>query len=174
MPAETLALSTCYRGWESYQVSLTRTVARLTPEQLAWKPTPEHRSGGELVHHIIEGRVSWIDHFLGEGSTQVVVHPLTPAGHESAAELVRGLQASWQTIAHALAGWSTADLAHTYPITYKEKHYLLTRQWVIWHVLSHDMHHGGELTLMLGMQGIAVPELGDEGGHLAELTPLAE
>jgi hypothetical protein len=27
---------------------------------------------------------------------------------------------------------------------------------------------------MLGLQGIAIPELGDEGGHLAERAPLAE
>jgi uncharacterized damage-inducible protein DinB len=57
---------------------------------------------------------------------------------------------------------------------YKGKNYALTRQWIIWHVIAHDLHHGGELTLMLGMQGIALPELGDEGGHLSERAPLAE
>jgi hypothetical protein len=34
------------------------------------------------------------------------------------------------------------------------------------------MHHGGELALMLGMQGVGVPELGDLGGHLT-YPPLA-
>lgn len=32
--------------------------------------------------------------------------------------------------------------------------------------MSHDLHHGGQLALMLGLQGIDVPELGDKGGHL--------
>ncbi len=76
-------------------------------------------------------------------------------------------------IEDALTRWSTADLAQTYSVTYNGKNHIITRQWVIWHVLSHDTHHGGELTLMLGMQGIALPELG-EGGHLAERAPLAE
>jgi uncharacterized damage-inducible protein DinB len=34
-----------------------------------------------------------------------------------------------------------------------------TFQWVIWHVLEHDMHHGGELAQTLGMHQIPVPEL---------------
>ncbi len=57
---------------------------------------------------------------------------------------------------------------------YRGKNYALTRQWITWHIIAHDLHHGGELTLMLGMQGIALPELGDEGGHLSERAPLAE
>ena len=44
---------------------------------------------------------------------------------------------------------------------------------MILHILAHDFHHGGELAVTLGMQGIALPELGDEGGHLAERAPLA-
>lgn len=174
MTTDRLSLMTCYSGWDDYQVSLTRTVARLTHEQLAWRPTREHRSVGELVQHIVEGRIGWIGHFLGEGSAEVKAWPPTPDVHEDAVELVKGLETSWQMIEDALTRWSTVDLTQTYPTTYKGKNYLLTRQWVIWHVLSHDTHHGGELTLMLGMQGIALPELGDEGGHLAERAPLAE
>jgi hypothetical protein len=32
--------------------------------------------------------------------------------------------------------------------------------------LAHDLHDGAELAVTLGMQGIALPELGDQGGHL--------
>ncbi len=67
----------------------------------------------------------------------------------------------------------TTDV-HSLMTLYKGKNYALTRQWITWHVIAHDLHHGGELTLMLGMQGIALPELGDEGGHLSERAPLAE
>jgi len=30
-----------------------------------------------------------------------------------------------------------------------------TRQWVIWHMLEHDLYHAGELSLTLGMYGLA-------------------
>jgi hypothetical protein len=39
--------------------------------------------------------------------------------------------------------------------------------------MCHDIHHGGELAVMLGIQGIPTPELGDAGGHLI-LLPLAD
>jgi hypothetical protein len=28
------------------------------------------------------------------------------------------------------------------------------------------LHHGGQVALMLGLQGVEAPELGDKGGHL--------
>ena len=30
------------------------------------------------------------------------------------------------------------------------EHYSFTRQWVIWHLIEHDLHHGGEISLTLG------------------------
>lgn len=39
--------------------------------------------------------------------------------------------------------------------------------------MAHDLHHGGELALIRGTQGIAVPELGDLGGNLT-VAPLTE
>ncbi len=30
----------------------------------------------------------------------------------------------------------------------------LTRQWIIWHVLEHEILHGGELSLALGTYGL--------------------
>ena len=50
---------------------------------------------------------------------------------------------------------------------------VFSRQWTIWRILSHDLHHGGGLALLLGMQGIDIPDLGEQGGHLTE-PPLAE
>ncbi len=47
--------------------------------------------------------------------------------------------------------------------------YLVSRQWTIWRILSHDLHHGGQLAILLGLQGIDIPDLGERGGHLTEL-----
>jgi uncharacterized damage-inducible protein DinB len=29
-----------------------------------------------------------------------------------------------------------------------------TRQWIIWHLVEHDVHHGGEISFSLGMHGV--------------------
>ncbi len=34
--------------------------------------------------------------------------------------------------------------------------------------MAHDIHHGGELAVMLGTQGIEIFELGNLGGHIIE------
>ena len=34
-----------------------------------------------------------------------------------------------------------------------------TRAWVVWHLIEHDLHHGGEISQILGTNGIRAPEL---------------
>ena len=46
--------------------------------------------------------------------------------------------------------------------------YLVSRQWTVWRILSHDMHHGGQIAMMLAIQGIEAPELRTLGGHIVE------
>ncbi|MFL5591157.1 MAG: DinB family protein [Ktedonobacteraceae bacterium] len=178
MTTDAHSLMTLYKGWEDYQISLVRAIAPLSREQLAWRPAPHLRSGGEIASHIIGGRIQWFHSILGAGSaefaSQVAAWRPEDAIEEKPAELVRWLEATWQMIEEALTSWNVADLAQTYHLPYQGENYALTRQWIIWRVSSHDLHHGGELAVTLGVQGIALPELGDEGGHLAERAPLAE
>ena len=53
-----------------------------------------------------------------------------------------------------LAGWSPDDMRQTFPDEGDGEIVELSRAWVVWHVMEHDLHHGGELSLTLGMHGI--------------------
>ena len=77
----------------------------------------------------------------------------------TAAELVEGLEATWQMIRDCLDRWTPAMLDD--PFTRERPHGTVTRtrQWILWHVIEHDLHHGGELCLTLGMHGLPVPDL---------------
>ncbi len=179
MTINTNSVMPLYKGWDDYQISLVRTVGRLSPEQLGWRPAPNMRSVGEIVAHIIGGRIQWFHHTLGEGSAEfandVAAWSPEEKTEENPDDLVRWLEATWGMMEEALNRWTASDMAQVYDLPpYQGKKYVLTRQWIMWRVLSHDIHHGGELAVMLGMQGISIPELGDEGGHLAERAPLAE
>ena len=179
MSPNTGTLMSLYHGWEDHQISLVRTITRLSGDHLAWRPAPHLRSAGELVSHLIALRIQWFQGVFGAGSTesaeQLLACPAADFLKEQPDELVKWLEITWQLIQDTLNGWTVADLAHTYQLPpYQGKTFLLNRQWIIWHVIAHDLHHGGELALMLGMQGVALPELGDEGGHLVERVPLAE
>ena len=144
MTTDVHSLMTLNKGWDDYQISLVRAIAPLSREQLAWRPAPHLRSGGEIASHIIGGRIQWFHSILGAGSTdfasQVAAWRPEDAIEENPAELVRWLEATWQMIEEALTNWDVADLAQTYQLPpYKGKNYALTRQWIIWHVIAHDL-----------------------------------
>jgi uncharacterized damage-inducible protein DinB len=152
------SLTRFYQGWETYHGYLTNTIAPLTSEQLALRAAPNLRSIGILAAHIIAARVVWFHTVMGEGPADLMpmrtwddYDPI----RQSAAELVAGLEATWSLIQECLARWTAVDLDQTF----QRRDGLVSRQWIIWHVIEHDLHHGGELFLTCGIQGLPVPEL---------------
>jgi uncharacterized damage-inducible protein DinB len=182
------SLITVYDGWEGYNTSLVHAVEPLTPAQLAWRPAPNLRSVGEVVRHISLGRVTWFTRMGAPGSAQinnqikqsepdsdgnVDVVEESVAITENAAEQVRWLNLTWSMIEATLKTWPVSDLTQTYRHKWNGDLYNVSRQWTIWRILAHDIQHGGELSLMLGMQGLEAFELGPLGGHIT-LPPLAQ
>jgi len=72
----------------------------------------------------------------------------------SAAELVAGLETTWAIIESGLKRWTAADMVEVFYRPGSDKTRSYTRQWIIWHVLEPDLHHGGELSFALGAQGL--------------------
>jgi uncharacterized damage-inducible protein DinB len=177
MDTEPMSLSKVFEGWEGYQLSLANTVRPLTPEQLKWRPAAHLRSVGELIGHISQGRLEWFARMQAPRSAELASQTGADNPQETlyanAAALVRHLESSWSVIEASLREWTVADLSATYRHTYNGQTYAVSRQWTIWRILTHDVHHGGEVALMLGLQGMAVPELGDMFGHLV-MPPLAK
>ncbi|GLV53496.1 hypothetical protein KDH_03490 [Dictyobacter sp. S3.2.2.5] len=173
----TSSLASVYEGWDGHQRSLVRAIAPLSPSQLSYRAAPHLRSVGEIASHLSLGRVGWFQRMHAPGSEEVArqVEGWEEESRivENAAELVRRLEVTWHMIETTLHTWTISDLAQTYQHTYWGKTYAISRQWTIWRIMSHDLHHGGELVILLGIQGIDVPELGDLGGHITE-PPLVD
>lgn len=161
MTEQGFPLTAFYSGWGSYQRSLVRIIAPLSPEQLALPSAPHHWSIGMVVQHIVANRVFWFQTWMGEGNPDLAPIATWGWGQEdrpvgSAAELVVKLEATWQMIEDALARWTPADLGDLVSVPEEEQGRFSerTRQWIIWHVLEHEIHHGGELSLALGTHGL--------------------
>jgi uncharacterized damage-inducible protein DinB len=158
MAEENFTLSTFYSSWKAYQEHIKTSLAPLTAEQLTLRAAPDLRSIGENAAHIIGCRAGWFIKFLGEEASAEVQAaeqwdvPGAPA--RTAAELVQALDWTWQLMADSLARWTPADMQKTFPDEWDGKKVELSRAWVLWHVLEHDLHHGGELSFTLGMHGI--------------------
>jgi uncharacterized damage-inducible protein DinB len=159
-----LALAPFYAGWNVYQQHLVAAIAPLTPEQLALRSSPHNWSVGMIATHIIAVRVGWFHMWMGAGKAELAALGAWDEEGEpvrSAVELVTGLDMTWQMIQDALAHWTPADLAHTFQSPYPggENRPRHSRQWIILHVLEHDIHHGGELSSILGAHGLAAVDL---------------
>ena len=162
--SETLAFFT--QGWQNYQHQLSESLAQLSPEQLALRAAPGLRSIEELALHIIAVRAGWFHYNLEEGNGALLAFTdwAEPGSlTRSADELVSGLEHTWQVIQDVLGRYTLADLQSTIEDEWRGRVYIHTRGWVIWHVMEHDIHHGGEIAYSLGMHGLAALDLAKTG-----------
>jgi uncharacterized damage-inducible protein DinB len=196
MTEQRLSLLPFYTGWGIYNQRLVAAIAPLTMEQLALRTTPRHWSIGMYATHIVANRAWWFHARMGEGSDDMTSLDLWALGVceadvdpcHPAAELVAGLEKTWQLVEKTLARLTPADLEQVVsPLDQAERtrHANLVEpalqpyaqmwldaarlagdvrpaasfQSVIWGVLEHDIHHGSEISTTLGVHGLPVVEL---------------
>ncbi len=157
-----VTLAIMAEGWHTYQTRLSEALAPLTPEELALRAAPDLRSIDELACHIISVRAGWFHYILGEGDDEFGAYhdwdkPDAPA--RTAGELVKGLEDTWQGMQAALAHFTPDDLAQTVTGERKGRTFAFRRGWVVWHVIEHDLYHGGEIGYSLGMHGLKAPDV---------------
>jgi uncharacterized damage-inducible protein DinB len=150
-----------YGGWDVYQGLLIGAIAPLDPAQLDLAPAPHLWSVRMIACHIVAARAWWFHSWMGEGSSEF--GRMTNWDEDEAlatrpaAEIVRGLDESWSVIKSGLGRWSPADLTKEFvrPVPNEAgERPNRSRQWIVWHLVEHDLHHGGEISFSLGMHGI--------------------
>lgn len=163
MSDDAITLKQIYAGWDVYANYLVEAVAPLTPEQLEMRASPDLRNVYEIITHIVGARARW---FSGMGEGDETLAALTTFDRRdqprrNAAEIEMALEHSWGAISDCLGRWTIANLADTFPNDEPEpdEPEVFTRQWIIWHLIEHDLHHGGELFYTLGMHGLKTPDL---------------
>ena len=165
-------------GWAGYQRLLLGSLEPLDAEQLSSRTAPFQWAVWQLAAHMAGSRAYWFHDVLGEGedavrdmfrveSSTVPDLPLEDAGWEdderrprTAAELTEAFERTWAMIAECLRRWTGDDLAVEFSRTRRSGEVqTLTRAWVVWHLIEHDLHHGGEISQILGTNGIPALEL---------------
>jgi uncharacterized damage-inducible protein DinB len=170
-------LQTFYDGWANYQGLLLGSLRDLMPEHLALRPGPKLWAVWQLAGHMAGARSYWFQDVLGEGqpalrdmfrvaSTTVPGLPLEDAGWEDdeehpreSGELVDAFDRTWTMIDDCLQRWTLDDLTVEFSRQRRSGTQTFTRGWVIWNLIEHDLHHGGEISLILGTNGLPAPDL---------------
>jgi uncharacterized damage-inducible protein DinB len=152
---QAFSLITLRNYWETYQQRLIATITPLSSEQLAL-PVVSHETIGELLAHMIGARFWWFHRWMGEEEPPELVDWGDEEDLRDAASLVSAFATTWRMISPALSRWTATDLEHLVqpPASVAAERSPHTREWIVWHVLEHEIHHGGELSLALGGHGL--------------------
>lgn len=150
----TLAEARVFDSWCDYQEALKRAIAPLTAEQLQRRPIPTLRTSGEIAEHIVFGRALHLHRTLGADAEEL--RPLLSWDDaneppHTAAEIVQGLELTWRYISDTLMRGSPT---HIFPDSEE-----VPVVQIIWGLLDHDLPHAGELSLLLGADGLPGVEI---------------
>ncbi len=152
------------RGWEVYQQRLIDAIRPLSADQLAaLMASADLRSAGMIAAHIVAARVRWLRQVLGEGNEDLdrwANWDREGAPIPTGEELAHALEESWQPLKAGLERWTPVDYEHPFTSIEDDGQEVTdTRGWVVWHLIEHDLHHGGELSLLLGSHGLRGVEI---------------
>jgi uncharacterized damage-inducible protein DinB len=146
-----------YDGWHTYQNELIKAIAPLTDEQLLLRAGTGMRTAGQIATHIVSVRAGWFFYDLKEGGEtfeEIDGWQFDEERQRTAAELVQGLETTWTMMHAIMAGWTPEQWAETWPNESEFAPPVHSRPWIIWHLIEHDLHHGGELSITLGALGL--------------------
>ncbi len=149
-----IAEARVFDSWFDYQEALKRAIAPLTQAQLQQRPIPGLRTPGEIAEHIVFGRALHLYRTLGEAAaalTPLLTWDDADDRPRSAAEIVQGLELTWQFIVDRVKRGSPDDILS------EDEEASVAQN--IWGLLDHDLPHAGELSLLLGANGLPGVEI---------------
>jgi uncharacterized damage-inducible protein DinB len=154
-------LITFFEGWGRYNDLIERAVSPLDQGQLELRAADGLWSVRTLASHIVSVRSWWFNEWMGEGGEALARFADYDEGEESASRdaetIAEALHISWSCLEASLRSWTEDDLAKEFQRPARNAQRgrpWRSRQYIVWHVAEHDVFHGGEISLVLGMHGL--------------------
>jgi uncharacterized damage-inducible protein DinB len=140
--------SRIFSHWEQVRSDLVATVAKFSQTELSFVVAQHSWPVGQIMLHIADCEDNWL-HGVVQGEFEPWIFYSFSDYPTTAAILEVLNQARQRTIAF-LDGLEESDLDNIYTLPGGGQVSLF---WILWHVLEHEIHHRGELSLILGMLG---------------------
>ena len=139
--------SQLFHHWNQIRSDLLSTIDKFNEEELSFTPFRGSWPAGRVMLHIADTEDFWIHHIvrheIGDVTYQLADYP-------AKADIVGVLNRARNRTLPYLASLTESDLERSYTSPRGETFSLY---WILWHVLEHEIHHRGELSLMLGQLG---------------------
>jgi uncharacterized damage-inducible protein DinB len=136
-----------FAHWEEVRAGLLATIDRFEEHELAFVALPGGWPAGEVMLHIAEVEDIWL-HSVVRGELGEIGYWLRDYHTKAAIRDV--LARARERTQRFLDSVTLTDLDNRYTGRDGAAYPL---RWIIWHVLEHEVHHRGELSMTLGLLG---------------------
>jgi uncharacterized damage-inducible protein DinB len=137
--------------WKGETAATLKLLSALTDDSLAKPDRPDVRSLGRAAWHIVTTYPEMCG-LMGITFDSVTDKDSIP---KSAEQIRQAYQKASETVLNNVSGWSDADLLK------KDDMYGETweRGKSLWAFLAHEIHHRGQMTILMRLAGLKVPGL---------------
>ncbi|OGO54121.1 MAG: hypothetical protein A2V85_05690 [Chloroflexi bacterium RBG_16_72_14] len=162
------AVARLYPDWPQHAARISDAIRGLTTEQLALRASPDHSPVWALAAHTAGSRVYWLCGVFGEPGADATPFPdpLAELGWEddethprTAEEIGWALESSWAVVAGCLGRWTMRSLDTTAERRWRDVVQVHTRASVLNRLFTHDAYHAGEISQLLGVNGLPAIDL---------------
>ena len=145
-----------FKHWDEVRAGLIEALEKLDHRQLDFVPGPGLWSLKETVCHIAETERGWFRYAVARQLGSWEEAEISPGDFSSLDTLKSLLKAVHSDTEAMFQPDPDAFNASKVRLPWGAK---VTVEDVVWHVIEHEIHHRGEIYLMLGMQGIEAPDV---------------
>ncbi len=145
------------RHWSAVRQGLEELLGRFSDDELDFVPQAGLWSVQETALHIANAEDGWFRYIV---QRQITDWPPVPnlAEYPTVASIKQYLTETHSSTETIYAGATPDDLNRLIDLPWSETAKMSLAD-IIWHILEHEIHHRGELSLMLGLLGKEGPDV---------------
>jgi len=140
--------SEMFSHWGQVRGSLLAMIDRFSQEELAFTPFKGSWSVGQIMLHIADCEDNWLHGVVRQELEPWIFYDF--ADYPSKQAILAVLEKAHNRTIAFLDSLDEDDLDQVYKTPEGDS---FTLRWITWHVLEHEIHHRGELSLALGHLG---------------------
>ena len=138
-----------FAHWKQVRAGLCGLIDQFKEEELHFKPYEGAWSVGEILLHIANAEQGWFRYAV-TGELDAWPRRYSMDNYSSLDDISNLLKEVHAWTETYIAELDRGDYHKVIELPWDEKIHL---GWIIWHVLEHEIHHRGELSLILGLLG---------------------
>ncbi|MFH2040561.1 MAG: DinB family protein [Chloroflexota bacterium] len=142
-------LTQIFSHWKQIRAGLLETIDKFSDDELSYTPFRTSWSVGQTMLHIADAEEGW---FRFAVTRQLEKWPeyFNLENYPTRESIKSALAEVHTRTEQFLESKKETDLTQVVRVPWGDSFPLL---WIVWHVVEHEIHHRGELSLILGLLG---------------------